>query len=81
MGMIKASVKLYTVDFTDKRQMKRINRIFNKKDPLVPNTEKIAKEAAKLEEKIEKWYSKIAEKKAKGKKVKKITPEMVYKKQ
>ncbi|MFK7747436.1 MAG: hypothetical protein AB8B65_03525, partial [Kordia sp.] len=81
MGMIKASVKLYTVDFKNKRQMKRINRIFNKKEPLVPNTEKIAEEAVKLEEKIQKWYNKIAKKKEKGRTIKKITAEMEYKKQ
>ncbi|WP_298515169.1 hypothetical protein [uncultured Kordia sp.] len=80
MGMIKASVKLFPVDFTDKRQMKKINKIFKKKDILVRDTEKIAEEAVKLEERIQKWYKKIAKKKEKGRKVKKITPEMEYKK-
>ena len=80
MGMIKASVKLFPVDFKNKRQMKKINKIFKKKDILIRDTEKIAEEAVELEERIQKWFKKIAKKKEKGRKVKKITPEMEYKK-
>lgn len=79
MGMFKASVKLFTVDFQNERQLKKIKKVFTKEDPLEPNTEKIAKEAVKLEKRIEKWFAKIAKKKKKGREVKKITPEMEYK--
>ncbi|AXG68902.1 hypothetical protein KORDIASMS9_01120 [Kordia sp. SMS9] len=88
-GFVKAAVKFNTVDYSDKRQMKRIFRIFKKKELIDLNTHELVDESEKIYEdktkeadkKIKNGLEKIAKKKQKGRKVKKITPEMVYKKQ
>jgi len=88
-GFVKAGVKFNTVDYGDKRQMKRIFKIFKKKKLIDLNTHELVDESEKIYEnktkeadrKIKNGLEKIAKKKAKGRKVKKITPEMTYKKQ
>ena len=90
VGFVKASVKLATVDGSDKRQMKRILKIFRKKKLIdlneymvSPETEEIYQsESDKMtDKKIQNGLEKIQKKKDKGRKVKKITPEMEYKRQ
>lgn len=90
-GFVKATVKLATVDATDKRQMKRINKIFKKKKLIDLNTRKVinsetdeiydVEEEEVTKEKIARGLERIKQKKKKGRVVKKITPDMEYIKQ
>lgn len=77
MGMIKASVKLFPVDVTDEKQMKKINKVIKKTGLLILDADEIAEEAPKLEKKIKRSLEKIEKKKKRGK-IKRITPDMEY---
>jgi hypothetical protein len=85
MGFVKA-----TVDANDKRQMKRINKIFKKKKLIDLNTYEVTSEVEKIYEsqeiietkkRIKRNLKKIEKKKQRGRKIKKITPDMEYIKQ
>jgi len=78
------------VNFSDERQVNRIFRIMKRKGLTDLNTYEIQQEKDKIyetetvivtEEYIQKGLEKIQQKKERGKKVKKITPEMEYIKQ
>ena len=91
MGFVKSTVKLFTVDANSKSQMKRINRILNRKKLIDLNTRKVINsetdEIYDLEveevskEKIARSLERIKQKQKKGRVIKKITPDMEYIKQ
>lgn len=80
MGAFKAGVKLFLVDYTNDKQMKRINKVFDKKEGVVINTEEAKEEFEKKKNSLTKSMRKIQKKRAKKpEKVKKLNLDMSYK--
>lgn len=81
MGAFSAAVKFKTVDFNNKKQMKRINKLFEKKDGVTFTREELTTEQKKKQDVINSSMVRIQRKRktTKAEKVKMITPEMNYK--
>lgn len=78
MGAFSAGVKFKLVDFSDEKQMKRINKLLNKMEPLTFTQEELKKLQIDNKEVIQKGMTKIVKKRKKGKRIKRITPDMNY---
>ena len=78
MGAFSAGVKFKLVDFDDEKQMKRINKLLTEKEPKTFTKEELEKEQTDNKLVIQRGMSTVAKKRKKGKKIKRITPDMNF---
>ena len=79
MGAFSAGVKFKLVDYSDEKQMKRINKLLEEKDPKTFTEEELKKEQADNKLVIQRGMTTVVKKRKKGKKIKRITADMDYK--
>ena len=79
MGGFSAGVKFKLVDYSDEKQMKRINKLLNKKDATIFTQEELEEGKEKMQEIIKNGILKIQKKRKKGKKIKRVEANMDYK--
>ena len=79
MGAMSAGAKFKLVDFDNDKQMKRINKLLETKDPISMTEEDIKTGQEKNKVVIQRGMKTVAKKLKKGKRLKIISPEMNYK--
>lgn len=78
LGAFSAGVKYRIVDYDDEKQMKRIQKLLNTKDPKVFTEEELKEAQMSMASVIQKGMKKIQKKRKKKKKIKYIRPNMNY---
>lgn len=76
MGGFSAGVKFKSVDYSDEKQMKRINKLLDKKESKTFTQEELAAGQEKFTKIIQKGLLKVRKKIDKGRNITIITPEM-----
>ncbi len=79
MGGFSAGVKFRIVDYSNEKQMKRINKLLAKKEAKTFSKEQLLEDEKKMSEIIQKGMLKIQGKIKEGKDIKRITSDMNYK--
>jgi len=72
MGFIKAALESHPVDLSDKKAIKRISKLINKKEAVIFTEDQLAQETINFKEVIERGLEKYKEEKAKGNQVKQL---------
>lgn len=79
MGGFSAGVKFKLVDFSDEKQMKRIHELLEDKEVKTFDKAELEKDRQDMPRTIQSGMRVVQKKRAKGKKIKHITPDMNYK--
>lgn len=79
MGAFSAGVKFKLVDYSDEKQVNRINKLLSDKEAKTFTKEELEKEQTESKLVIQRGMSTVVKKRNKGKKIKRITPDMAYK--
>ncbi len=78
MGAFSAGVKFRLVDYSDDKQMRRIYKLLNEKEEKVFTEEELQDKQKEMINIIESGLLKVQKKIKKGKKIKRITPDMYF---
>lgn len=79
LGAFSAGVKFNLVDYSDEKQMERINKLLEEKEALTFTEEELKEEQADNKLVIQRGMATVVKKRNKGKKIKRITSDMDYK--
>ena len=80
MGGFSAGVKFKLVDYDDEKQMKRIYKLLEKRDVKTFAPEELEADRKEMPLVIQRGMRTVQKKRAKGKRIKYLTPDMDYKK-
>jgi len=79
IGEFSAGVKFRIVDYSNEKQMKRINKLLAKKEAKTFTEEQLLEDEKEMSEIIQKGMQKVQEKIKEGKEIKRISSDMNYK--
>jgi hypothetical protein len=78
MGAFSSGVKFNLIDYDDEKQMKRVFKLLNKKEPLIFDQDKVLSDQNEMQDIIKNGLEKYNSKQDRDKEFKKLLPEMFY---